>query len=45
MESENDLYQQLQAAGKSVQIVGDAEDPADIYAATQKGYLAAIALG
>ncbi len=44
MESENDLYQQLQAAGKSVQIVGDAEDPADIYAATQKGYLAAAAL-
>lgn len=44
MESENDLYQQLQAAGKSVQIVGDAEDPADIYAATQKGYMAAAAL-
>ncbi|MDX2479351.1 MAG: hypothetical protein QNK24_03320 [Desulfuromusa sp.] len=36
--------QPLQAAGKSVQIVGDADDPEDIYAATQKGYLAAIDL-
>ncbi|MCD6580841.1 MAG: FAD-dependent oxidoreductase [Desulfuromusa sp.] len=45
MEPENNLYQQLQTAGKSVQIVGDAADPADIYAATQNGYLAAIALG
>nr|MDA3902603.1 FAD-dependent oxidoreductase [Desulfuromusa sp.] len=44
MDPENGLYQQLQAAGKSVQIVGDADDPADIYAATQKGYLAAINL-
>ncbi len=44
MDPENDLYQQLQAAEKSVQIVGDADDPADIYAATQKGYLAAIEL-
>jgi len=44
MEPENNLYQQFQSAGKSVQIVGDAEDPADIYAATQKGYLAAAAL-
>ncbi|MEA3544421.1 MAG: FAD-dependent oxidoreductase [Thermodesulfobacteriota bacterium] len=41
MEPENNLYQQLQAAGKSARIIGDAEDPADIYAATQKGYLAA----
>ncbi|MEE4253505.1 MAG: FAD-dependent oxidoreductase [Desulfuromusa sp.] len=44
MEPENELYQQLQTAGKSVQIVGDADDPADIYAATQKGYQAAVAL-
>jgi len=45
MEPENDLYQQLQAAGKSVAVVGDAETPEDIYAATQKGYLAAVELG
>ncbi|WP_321394444.1 FAD-dependent oxidoreductase [uncultured Desulfuromusa sp.] len=44
MNPENDLYTQLQTAGKSVQIVGDADEPADIYAATQKGYLAAVAL-
>ena len=44
MEPENNLYQQLQTAGKSVRIIGDASDPADIYAATQNGYLAAIAL-
>ncbi|MCD6187635.1 MAG: FAD-dependent oxidoreductase [Desulfuromusa sp.] len=45
MEPENELYQQLQGQQKSVQIVGDADDPADIYAATQKGYLAATDLG
>jgi len=44
MEPENDLYQQLQDQQKSVQIVGDADNPADIYAATQKGYLAATGL-
>jgi len=42
MKPENDLYQQLQSAGKSVQVIGDADDPADIYTATQKGYFAAI---
>lgn len=45
MEPENDLYQQLQADGKSVQVIGDANNPEDIYAATQAGYNAAIALG
>ncbi len=45
MEPENGLYQQLQAADKSVEVIGDAENPEDIYAATQKGYLAAVALG
>ena len=44
MEPENDLYRQLQDQQKSVQLVGDADDPADIYAATQKGYEAAVAL-
>ncbi|MDX2481380.1 MAG: hypothetical protein QNK24_13735 [Desulfuromusa sp.] len=44
MDPEDDLYQQLPAAGKSVQIVGDADDSADIYAATQTGDLAAINL-
>lgn len=45
MEPENDLYQQLQSAGKSAQVIGDAEYPEDIYAATQKGYRAAVELG
>ncbi|RLB69271.1 MAG: NADH:flavin oxidoreductase, partial [Deltaproteobacteria bacterium] len=44
MEPENDLYRQLQDQQKSVQLVGDADNPADIYAATQKGYLAATDL-
>jgi hypothetical protein len=44
MEAENDLYQQLQTAGKSVQVIGDADIPEDIYAATQAGYKAAIEL-
>ena len=44
MEPENDLYQQLQSAGKLVQVIGDADHPEDIYAATQAGYLAAVAL-
>jgi thioredoxin reductase len=44
MDPENGLYQQLQAAGKSVAVIGDAETPEDIYAATQQGYLAAVAL-
>ncbi|SDZ97470.1 2,4-dienoyl-CoA reductase [Desulfuromusa kysingii] len=41
---EDDLYAQLQATGKSVQLIGDAATPADIYAATQMGYLAAATL-
>ena len=44
MEPENNLYQQLQQQQKSVQVIGDANDPADIYAATQQGYAAAVAL-
>jgi pyruvate/2-oxoglutarate dehydrogenase complex dihydrolipoamide dehydrogenase (E3) component len=44
MEPENELYQQLQSAGKLVQVIGDANHPEDIYAATQAGYLAAVAL-
>jgi len=45
MEPENDLYQQLQNKQKSVQLIGDANHPEDIFAATQQGYQAAIALG
>ena len=45
MESENTLYQQLKTAGKSVTLIGDADHPEDIYAATQQGYNAAVALG
>ena len=45
MESENTLYQQLKSAGKSVTLIGDADHPEDIYAATQQGYNAAVALG
>jgi protein-L-isoaspartate O-methyltransferase len=44
MEPENELYQQLQSAGKLVRVIGDADHPEDIYAATQAGYLAAVAL-
>lgn len=44
MEPENGLYRQLQNAGKSVQVIGDADHPEDIYAATQQGYLAATKL-
>lgn len=44
MDAENSLYLQLAAAGKAVQVVGDADSPEDIYAATQKGYQAAAAL-
>ncbi|MCF6268061.1 MAG: NAD(P)/FAD-dependent oxidoreductase [Desulfuromusa sp.] len=45
MEPENDLYQQLQTEQKSAQLIGDANHPEDIFAATQQGYQAAIALG
>lgn len=44
MEPENTLYQQLQTAGKSVTLIGDADHPEDIYAATQQGYNAAVTL-
>lgn len=44
MDPQNGLFQQIQALGKSVQVVGDADNPEDIYAATQKGYLAAVEL-
>ncbi len=44
MEAENTLFAQLRERGKSVLVVGDAEQPEDIYAATQNGYLAAAAL-
>jgi len=44
MEPENDLYLQLKAASQSVTLIGDADHPEDIYAATQQGYNAAVAL-
>ena len=44
MDPQNGLFQQIQALGKSVQVIGDADNPEDIYAATQKGYLAAMKL-
>lgn len=44
MEPENTLLSQLQDQGKSVLVAGDAENPEDIYAATQNGYLAALKL-
>lgn len=45
MESDNIIHRQLQDAGKSTRVIGDANRPEDIYAATQQGYLAAVELG
>ncbi|PLX99411.1 MAG: NADH:flavin oxidoreductase [Desulfuromonas sp.] len=44
MEAENSLFNQLQEQGKSVRAIGDADTPEDIFAATQKGYKAAVEL-
>ncbi|MCK5878802.1 MAG: FAD-dependent oxidoreductase [Holophagae bacterium] len=42
MEPEQQLAESLQNGGLAVTLIGDADHPADIYAATQAGYRAAV---
>ncbi len=44
MEPEQQLAESLKTAGVSVMLIGDADHPADIYAATKAGYKAALSL-